>query len=95
MFETKCYRINRIRVYRHKVPTGYIVKHTMMAEEILRIASQMRTAFEVCDRAKMPPTFQDFPLGSCGDAALILGTHLKECGWGDFSMYSGCVVTNN
>jgi len=40
----------------------------------------MRTAIERTDRALLPITFLDFPRGSCGDAAQVLGRHLKEFG---------------
>ena len=33
--------------------------------------------------------FADFPLGSCGDTALLLGAYFMECGLGDFNYVCG------
>jgi len=51
--------------------------------EIFSLAQTFRGAIERCDRAKLPITFSNFPRGSCGDAALLLGRFLKDRGFGD------------
>lgn len=56
----------------------------MKSEEILRVATRMRSALESSDKAKMPIMLQDFPAGSCGDAALLLAAYLGELGFGEF-----------
>jgi hypothetical protein len=56
------------------------------------LAGAFRNAIERADREKLPCTLQEFPRGSCGEAALLLGTFLKNqcmgsfqyvCGWRD------------
>ena len=49
-------------------------------EKIKELATAFRIAIERSDRAKLPITFADFPLGSCGDAANLLGAYLTDCG---------------
>jgi len=48
-----------------------------------------RHAIEACDRSALPITFENFPAGSCGDAALILGKYLEERGFGLFDYVLG------
>jgi hypothetical protein len=43
-----------------------------------RHASDFRAAIERAERARLPISFERFPRGSCGDAALLLGTYLLE-----------------
>ena len=56
---------------------------------IRELAAFFRTAIELCDRKRLPITFKEFPLGSCGDAAILLGTFLKEEGAGTFTYMVG------
>lgn len=61
----------------------------MRSEEIYKAAEEVRSAIERADRASLPITFENFPRGSCGDATLILGTHLKSLGFGPFNYVVG------
>ncbi len=38
---------------------------------------------------KLPVSFHEFPMGSCGDASLLLGKYLDEMGLGQFYYVSG------
>jgi hypothetical protein len=53
------------------------------------LAVSLRAAIERCDRQRLPVTFREFPRGSCGDAAILLGTFLKEQGAGTFTYIAG------
>lgn len=44
------------------------------------LASKLRAAIEACPKSYLPITFQDFPIGSCGDACLVLGAWLSDHG---------------
>jgi hypothetical protein len=48
--------------------------------EIHTIATAFRRAIESCDRASLPSSFNAFPLGSCDDAAALLGRYFHEHG---------------
>ena len=53
----------------------------MITADLTRVTSlavRFRTAIEKCDPSRLPIGFQKFPRGNCGDAALLLGTFLKE-----------------
>lgn len=52
----------------------------MDIDRLILLASAFRTAIERCDRARLGITFETFPRGSCGDAALLLGRFLIEHG---------------
>lgn len=65
-------------------PLSSNVRRAMSIEKIASIAKEMRAAIERTDRGFLPITFKDFPRGSCGDAALILGRHLRESGYEGF-----------
>lgn len=52
-------------------------------------ASRFRKALEACDKRSLPITLQGFPRGSCGDAAVLLGTFLQENGFGIFDYVLG------
>lgn len=56
-------------------------------EDLLRHATDFRSAIERCDRAKLYPGFQEFPHGACGIASLYLGCHLAALG---YSVYYCC-----
>jgi hypothetical protein len=53
------------------------------------LAGAFRSAIERTDRERLPCTLQEFPKGSCGDAALLLGTFLKNQGMGPFQYVCG------
>jgi hypothetical protein len=44
--------------------------------EIRYLATRFRNAIEACDPAGLPIGMQNFPLGACGDAALLLAKYL-------------------
>ena len=43
---------------------------------------------EACS-SQLGITFSNFPSGACGDAVLVLGTHLKDLGFGEFQYMLG------
>ena len=49
-------------------------------DEQLALAKGFRDGIEQADRCMLGISFQDFPLGSCGDAAPLLGRYLKDNG---------------
>lgn len=58
--------------------------------EAVRIcAERFRAALERCDRNLLPIALQDFPNGSCGDAALLLAKYLQKSGLGRFDYVCG------
>jgi hypothetical protein len=56
---------------------------------IRKLATEFRAAIERCPRSQLPITFTDFPLGSCGDAALLLAKYLERNGYTGFSYALG------
>lgn len=50
---------------------------------------KFRKAIEDSEKRVLPITFAAFPKGSCGDASLILGTHLAILGFGQFTYILG------
>ena len=57
--------------------------------ELKSAAMKFRLAIERCDRRRLIVTLQDFPHGSCGDAALLLRAFLLERGLGTFAYKLG------
>jgi hypothetical protein len=57
--------------------------------ELKSAAAKFRLAIERCERRRLICTFQDFPKGSCGDAALLLRAFLQEQGLGTFGYILG------
>ena len=53
------------------------------------LATEFRRAIEACDRTSLGIGMAEFPLGACGDATLLLGTYLREQGYGDFDYVLG------
>lgn len=49
-------------------------------ERLTRVALAMRRAIEAIRPADLPLPMSNFPAGACGDACLLLGTYLAECG---------------
>jgi len=56
-----------------------------MEEDLKRI----RLVFERLDKSGMPVSFQDFPLGACGDTCQVLAEILTEFGHGEFRYIEG------
>lgn len=52
-------------------------------------AKQFREAIERCDTRKLPITFEQFPLGACGDATLLVAKYLQEVGEEGFRYVCG------
>ena len=52
-------------------------------------ARRFRAVIEQLDKCLLPLSFEAFPRGSCGDAALLLGTYLSELGFGEFTYVCG------
>ena len=61
----------------------------MNLEAIRADATAFRVALETCEKATMPIGFSQFPLGSCGDATVLLGTYLTDRGHGVFDYMLG------
>jgi hypothetical protein len=55
------------------------------AARILTLAERFRRMVEAAPKELLPLTFEAFPHGACGDAALLLGEYLKEHGETGFS----------
>lgn len=55
---------------------------------ITDIAAALRDSILLTPRAERPVGLRDFPAGSCGDTALLLGTMLSEAGFGEFNCVS-------
>jgi hypothetical protein len=49
-----------------------------LSDRLLKLASDFRAAIERCPREGLPITFERFPHGSCGDAALLLAKYLER-----------------
>jgi hypothetical protein len=52
-------------------------------------ASVFRSAIERCDKRKLGIEFEEFPHGSCGAVAQLLGKYLEDRGLGKFRYVSG------
>jgi hypothetical protein len=55
---------------------------------ITDIAAALRDSIMLTPCEERPVGFRDFPVGSCGDTALLLGTLLSEAGFGEFNYVS-------
>jgi len=53
------------------------------------LCSQFRNAIISYGIKNLPITFHEFPMGSCGDASLLVGKYLDEMGLGKFDYVSG------
>lgn len=60
----------------------------MDIEEIKLASTKFRNAINKC-HSLLGITFKNFPEGSCGDAAPLLGTYLIENKLGEFQYYTG------
>lgn len=56
---------------------------------IYKLATCFRAAIEATQPSKLPITFNNFPHGSCGDAALLLAKYLEESGHSGFNYILG------
>lgn len=57
-------------------------------QRITEIATALRHSIVITPREERPIGLRDFPDGSCGDTALLLGTMLSEAGFGEFCYVS-------
>jgi hypothetical protein len=64
-------------------------------EELIEIASAFRKAIESIPASERPITLREFPVGSCGDASLLLGTYLIELGENPFDYMLGDTTDNH
>jgi len=58
-------------------------------ERVRSRAAEFRAAIEKCNQKMLPITFESFPRGSCGDAALLLAKYLQNAGLGSFDYICG------
>lgn len=56
---------------------------------IRELATQFREAIQKCDREELPLSLADYPIGSCADASMLLGTYFKDNGIGGFMLIKG------
>ena len=70
---------------RREPPTATIVD----LGRLHQLASAFRRAIEQADREKLSIAFREFPHGSCGETALLLGTFLKSRDMGTFQYVCG------
>ena len=55
---------------------------------------EFRTALEIFPKQGLLLPFDDFPLGTCGDASLLLAKYFQKCGLGEFRYVSGTYSAN-
>jgi len=60
-----------------------------MEEEIRKAATRFRDAIVAHKGEISLISFQEFPLGACGDASLLLARYLHEAGMGDWEYVNG------
>lgn len=53
------------------------------------LSLQFRNAIIKYGIKRLPISFHGFPMGSCGDASLLLGKYLDEMGLGQFDYVCG------
>ncbi len=53
------------------------------------LSLQFRKAIIKYGIKKLPISFHEFPMGSCGDASLLLGKYIDEMGFGQFDYVCG------
>ncbi len=58
-------------------------------EQVFEHALRFRAAIDRTDKSKLPITFKNFPNGSCGDAALLIGAYFVNVGLGQFQYILG------
>jgi len=63
---------------------------TMNHHDAVRVgARRFRDAIVSTDKTKLPSTFENFPVGCCGDTAPMLGHYLCDIGLGKFDYVLG------
>lgn len=60
-----------------------------MEEKIRDLAVRFREAIQNCDRTELPLSLAEFPIGSCADASILLGTYFKDNGINGFVLIKG------
>ncbi|ROR28510.1 hypothetical protein EDD66_10492 [Mobilisporobacter senegalensis] len=58
-------------------------------DNLIRICLQFRKAIEKTNKNELLISFKNFPLGSCGDTSLILGSYLHSKGYGVYNYICG------
>ncbi|MCC5467640.1 hypothetical protein [Pelosinus baikalensis] len=70
-------------------------------EKIKNLSCEFRQAILKCEATKLPIGLQAFPIGSCGDASLLLGKYFQQngiaeafyiCGWRDTQSHAWLLV---
>lgn len=57
-------------------------------DRIRDLAMQLRRALDSGPRSELPLSMREFPRGACGDASLLLGALLADCGLAGFELVS-------
>ena len=52
-------------------------------------SARFRKAIKQCDSSELPLSLADFPVESCADASMLLGTYFKDRGLGSFNLIKG------
>jgi len=60
-----------------------------MEDRIRDLAVQFREAIQNCDMTELPLSLAEFPIGSCADASILLGTYFKDNGINGFVLIKG------
>jgi len=58
-------------------------------DRIRELAVRFREAILKCDRTELPLSLADFPIESCSDASMLLGTYFKDNGIDGFILIKG------
>jgi hypothetical protein len=58
-------------------------------DKIRELAVRFREAILKCDRTELPLSLAEFPIGSCADASILLGTYFKDNGINGFVLIKG------
>ncbi len=66
-----------------------IETHAYKSDKLKEACIRFREAIEKVDPKCLPITFSEFPFGSCGHTTILLGTILKDKGFGRFEYVLG------
>lgn len=58
-------------------------------DRIRELATRFREAILKCDKDELPLYLADFPIESCADASILLGTYFKDNGINGFLLFKG------
>ena len=57
--------------------------------KIRKLSEKFIRAIRKCDSSELPLSLADFPVESCSDASMLLGSYFKDNGLGDFDFVKG------